>query len=146
MFLLDTVVLSELRKPHRQRNRNLVRWIGEVPSPDLFLSVLTIGEIERGIERQRTIDAVFSQRLSSWLDIILRAYEGRILVVDAAVARRWGRLSQQIGNKGLDLAIAATALEHGLTVVTRNVLDFAPSGVPVLNPFEPPPRRNPKAD
>ena len=67
--------------------------------------------------------------------MVLRTYEGRILPVDIAVARRWGRLSHQIGNKGLDLAIAATALEHGLTVVTRNVSDFERTGVCVLDPF-----------
>jgi predicted nucleic acid-binding protein len=138
MFLLDTVVLSELRKPSRQRNHNLVRWIGEVPSSDLFISVVTIGEIERGIERQRETDLAFSQRLASWLETVLRTYEDRILVIDVAIARQWGRLSQRIGNKGLDLAIAATALEHGLVVATRNVSDFEPAGVPVLNPFEPP--------
>jgi hypothetical protein len=138
MFLLDTVVLSELRKPSRQRNHNLVRWIGEVPSSDMFISVVTIGEIERGIERQRQTDQEFSQRLASWLEVVLRTYEDRILVVNVAVARQWGRLSQRIGNKGLDLAIAATALEHGLVVATRNVTDFEPAGVSVLNPFEPP--------
>jgi len=138
MFLLDTVVLSELRKPSRQRNHNLVRWFGEVPSSDLFISVVTIGEIERGIERQRQTDREFSQRLASWLETVLRTYEDRILVVDVAVARQWGRLSRRIGNKGLDLAIAATALEHGLVVATRNVTDFEPAGVSVLNPFEPP--------
>ena len=137
MFLLDTVVLSELRKPPQQRNRNLVHWIGEVPSQDLFVSVLTIGEIERGIERQRHLNAPFAEDIAFWLDMILRAYEGRILAVDVAVARRWGRLSHRIGNKGLDLAIAATALEHGLTVATRNVSDLKPTGVPVLNPFNP---------
>jgi toxin FitB len=135
MFLLDTVVLSELRKPPRQRNRNLVQWIGEVSSSDLFISVLTVGEIERGIEQQRKLNPSFAESIASWLDLILRTYEGRILVVDVAVARRWGRLSQRIGNKGLDLAIAATALEHGLTVVTRNLSDFEPTGVPVVNPF-----------
>jgi predicted nucleic acid-binding protein len=67
--------------------------------------------------------------------VVLRTYEGRILPVDIAVARRWGRLSQQIGNTGLDLALAATALEHGLTVVTRNVSDFERTGVSVLDPF-----------
>src|SRR5437763_9609700 len=117
MFLLDTVALSELRKPPRQRNRNLVQWIREVPAPDLFVSVLTIGEIERGIERQRGLNPAFAERISLWLDLTLRAYERRILPIDIAVARRWGRLSQRIGNKGLDLAISATALEHGLTVV-----------------------------
>jgi predicted nucleic acid-binding protein len=141
MFLLDTVVLSELRKPPRQRNRNLVQWIREVPSQDLFVSVLTIGEIERGIERQRQRDLPFAKNIADWLDTIIRTYEGRILAVDVAVARRWGRLSHQIGNKGLDLAIAATALEHGLAVVTRNVSDFEPTGVSVLDPFNPRLRR-----
>lgn len=143
MFLLDTVVLSELRKPPRQRNHNLIRWIEGVSSQDLFVSVVTIGEIERGIERQRQLDPPFSESLANWLDTVLRAYEGRILPVDVAVARRWGRLSQRIGNKGLDLAVAATALEHGLTVATRNVSDFEPTGVPVLNPFNLRPRRKP---
>jgi predicted nucleic acid-binding protein len=143
MFLLDTVVLSELRKPPRQRNHNLVHWIEGISSQDLFVSVVTIGEIERGIERQRQLDAPFAETLTAWLDTVLRTYEGRILPVDIAVARRWGRLSQRIGNKGLDLAVAATALEHGLTVATRNVSDFEPTGVPVLNPFSSPPRRKP---
>jgi predicted nucleic acid-binding protein len=143
MFLLDTVVLSELRKPPRQRNRNLVHWIEGVASQDLFVSVVTIGEIERGIERQRQLDPPFAGSLAAWLDTVLRTYEDRILPVDIAVARRWGRLSQQIGNKGLDLAVAATALEHGLTVATRNVSDFEPTGVSVLDPFSSPPRRRP---
>ena len=138
MFLLDTVVFSELRKSPRQRNRNLVHWISEVSSQDLFVSVLTIGEIERGIERQRHLHPSFAEDIGFWLDMILRTYEGRILGVDVAVARRWGRLSHRIGNKGLDLdlAIAATALEHGLTVATRNVSDFEPTGVTLLNPFK----------
>jgi predicted nucleic acid-binding protein len=104
MFLLDTVVISELRKPLRQRNPNLVNWIEAVSSQDLFVSVVTIGEIERGIERQRQLNPQFATSLAAWLDVVLRTYEGRILPVDIAVARRWGRLSQQIGNRGLDLA------------------------------------------
>lgn len=140
MFLLDTVVISEFRKPPRRRNRNVVRWIGGVSSQDLFVSVLTVGEIERGIERERHVDPAFWESLRAWLDLILRAYEGRVLPVNVAIARRWGRLSHQIGNKGLDLAIAATALEHGLTVATRNVPHFAPTGVAVIDPFEPLPQ------
>ncbi|MBF0333369.1 MAG: type II toxin-antitoxin system VapC family toxin [Alphaproteobacteria bacterium] len=136
MFLLDTVVLSELRKHPGQRNRNVVAWIAKIPSQDLFVSVVTIGEIERGIERQRGTGDPFADELATWLDVVLRAYDGRILPVTVPVARRWGRLSQRLGNKGLDLAIAATALEHGLTVVTRNVSDFTPAGVAVVNPFE----------
>jgi predicted nucleic acid-binding protein len=135
MFLLDTVVLSELRKPLRRRNPNLVHWLEAISSRDLFISVVTIGEIERGIERQRRLDPQFAARLTAWIDLILRTYEGRILPVDIAVARQWGRLSQQISNKGLDLAIAATALERGLTVVTRNVSDFEGTGASVLDPF-----------
>jgi len=135
MFLLDTVVISELRKPLRQRNPNLVNWIKAVSSRDLFISVVTIGEIERGIEQQQRLNPGFAASLTAWLDVVLRTYEGRILPVDIAVARRWGRLSQQIGNRGLDLAIAATALENGLTVVTRNVSYFERTGVFVLDPF-----------
>jgi toxin FitB len=138
MFLVDTVVMSELRKPPRQRNRNLVQWLGGVPSQDLFVSVLTIGEIERGIERQRQLNPAFAENLAAWLDLILRAYESRILPISVPVARRWGRLSYQVGNKGIDLAIAATALEHGLVVATRNVSHFVPTGVAVINPFDPP--------
>jgi hypothetical protein len=136
MFLLDTVVISELRKPLRQRNPNLVNWIEAVSSRDLFVSVVTIGEIERGIEQQQRLNPESAASLTAWLDVVLRTYGGRILPVDIAVARRWGRLSQQIGNRGLDLAIAATALEHGLTVVTRNVSDFERTGVSVLDPFD----------
>jgi toxin FitB len=143
MFLLDTVVLSELRKPPRRRNPHLLRWIEAVASQDLFISVVTIAEIEHGIERQRQRDPAFAEKLATWLDTVLRTYEGRILSMDIAVARRWGRLTQQIGNKGLDLAIAASALEHGLTVVTRNISDFVPTGVSVLDPFSSPPRREP---
>ena len=81
MYLLDTVVLSELRKPPRQRNRNLVRWIGEVPSQDLFVSVLTIGEIERGVEQQRRLNPEFAERIAFWLELILRTYERQILAI-----------------------------------------------------------------
>jgi toxin FitB len=104
--------------------------------------VLTVGEVERGIERQRQLSPEFAERITSWLDMILRRYESRILAVDVAVARRWGRLSYPIGNKGIDLAISATALEHGLTVATRNVSDFELTGVPVFNPFNPRSARN----
>lgn len=141
MYLLDTVVLSELRR--RKRDSNVVAWIGSVAPADIFLSAVTIGEIELGIERQRAADAEFAKELADWLEVTLRAYGERILPLDVRVARRWGRLAARIGNKGLDLAIAATALEHGLTVVTRNVSDFAPTEAPVLNPFIPRPRRKP---
>ena len=137
MYLLDTMILSEVRKRPAQRDRNLVAWIKTAPSEQLFVSVVTIGEIERGIERQRSVDPGFAERLANWLEVTLRLYEGRILPVGLDVARRWGRLSHHVGNKGMDLAIAATALQHGLAVVTRNVSDFTPTGVTVINPFDP---------
>jgi predicted nucleic acid-binding protein len=139
MYLLDTDVLSELRRS--RRNRNVVAWIGDVTEADLFLSAVTIGEIELGITRQRVLNPGFAQDLADWLDVTLRAYGERILPLTVGIARRWGRLAAQLGNKQLDLAIAATALEHGLIVVTRNVSDFEPTGVLVLNPFNPWPHR-----
>ena len=133
MYLVDTDVLSELRRS--RRNGNVVKWVSKVNAADLFLSAVTIGEIELGISRQRELNPGFAQELTNWLDLTLRAYGDRILPLTIGIARRWGRLAAQLGNKQLDLAIAATALEHGLTVVTRNVSDFEPTGVQVLNPF-----------
>lgn len=133
MFLLDTVILSELRK--RERNPGLVHWIGEQRASDLYLSVVSVGEIERGIGRQREVNPDFAATLADWLDRLLHLYADRLLAVDLGVARRWGRLSAALGNDGADLLLAATAQEHGLTVVTRNVRHFQPTGVPVFNPF-----------
>lgn len=133
MFLIDTVTLSELRK--RERDPTVVKWFERQRTTDLFLSVITIGEIERGITRQRTTDPGFAGTLADWLDRVLTLYEERIVPFDLRTARRWGALSAALGNDSADLMIAATALEHGLTVVTRNVSDFESSGVAVLDPF-----------
>ncbi len=132
MFLIDTMVLSELRL--RQRDPGVVAWIGRHRSEDCFLSVVTIGEIERGITRKRTTNQGFAQRLDGWLDQLLGLYGDRVLPVDVGVARRWGLLSAEMGHDGADLLIAATALEHGLTVVTRNLRHFAPTGVSIVAP------------
>jgi predicted nucleic acid-binding protein len=133
MFLIDTVALSELRR--RQRNPSVVAWFERQRTTDLFLSVVTIGEIERGIARQRATDPDFAPVLAAWLDRVLALYGERVLPFDLRTARRWGLLSALLGNDSADLMIAATALEHGLTVVTRNVSDFAPTGAAVLDPF-----------
>ena len=133
MFLLDTVVLSELRKP--KRDPGVVEWIEQQRTADLFLSVVSIGEIERGIARQQAENPDFAGELAAWLDQVLVFYSDRILPFDLRAARRWGALAAAIGNNSADLMIAATALEHGLTVVTRNVADFAPTGVRTNNPF-----------
>ena len=135
MYLIDTVVLSELRKS--RRDPALMAWFERQRPTDLFISVISIAEIERGIVSQRKKDPAFAAALASWLDKVLALYGERILVFDLQAARRWGVLSALIGNKNADLVIAATALEHGLTVVTRNVSDFEPTGVPVLDPFKP---------
>ena len=133
MFLLDTDVLSALRR--RDRNPKAIRWVAAQRTADLHLSVVTVGEIERGVTQQQRRDPSFAQELALWLDRVLAWYGDRILFVDAATARRWGQLSATLGHDGSDLLIAATALEHGLTVVTRNVRHFESTGVPTLNPF-----------
>ena len=101
----------------------------------LFLSVLTVGEIEAGIEKQRKAAPEFAEELNQWLTLLELQFAQCILPVTPAIAKLWGRLCVQTGNKGIDNLIAATALCHNLTVVTRNVKDFAPTGVRVLNPY-----------
>jgi toxin FitB len=133
MYLLDTDVLSELRKA--QRNAGVTAWIEAVDASALHLSVITLGEVERGIARQRRQNPDFAVRLTAWRDDLLRLYADRVLPITESIARRWGALSDAIGHGGADLLIAATALDRGLTVVTRNVDDFAPTSVPVFNPF-----------
>ncbi len=132
-FLLDTVVLSELRKA--RPSRKVVQWIKAQKPESLFISVVSIGEIERGIERVRKSDAKFAAELEHWLETLLSLYADRVLPVSANAAQLWGRLSAKLGHDGADLLIAATALSHGATVVTRNVKHFAPTGVRVFDPF-----------
>jgi toxin FitB len=134
MYLIDTVVLSELRK--RQRHAGIVRWLRDKAVEALFLSAITIGEIERGVLRQQIKNPTFAEALRAWLERTVETYSDRIIPVDTRVARRWGQLSARIGHGGADLLIAATALENGLTVVTRNVRHFPPTGAPVEDPFE----------
>lgn len=133
MYLIDTDVLSALRRG--ERHPGAARWLQAQRTSDLHLSVVTIGEVERGIEQQQGRDPAFASELAGWLDRVLAWYGDRVLPVDLATAQRWGRLSATLGYESADLLIAATALEHGLTVVTRNVQHFEPAAVPVLNPF-----------
>lgn len=133
MFLIDTMVLSELRR--RQRDPGVVAWIRAQRQEDCFLSVVSIGEIERSIARRKTADPAFAAQLADWLDQLLWLHGQRLLPVDLATARRLGQLSADPGHHGTDLLIAATALEHGLTVVTRNLRHFRPTGVATLDPW-----------
>ena len=132
MILLDTVVVSELRKT--RPNPRVISWMRGLRETDVFLSAVTIGEIERGIRKVR--DSDFAVALTRWLEDLLRFYGDRILPVTPDIARRWGRLSADIGHDGADLLVAATAAAHGLTVATRNVRHFAPTGVRVFDPFK----------
>ena len=133
MFLVDTDVLSALRR--RERHPKVVAWLSKQRDSELHLSVVTIGEVERGIAQQQSRDPLFARALSAWLENVLTLYANRVLPIDLATARRWGKLTAQIGHSSADLLIAATALEHGLTVVTPNVRHFEPSGVPVGDPL-----------
>ena len=132
-MLLDTDVVSALRRP--DRHPQVTRWVSAQQPTELFLSAVTIGEIRRGITQQERRNAPFARELAVWLARLLTLFGDRVLTFDVPAAQRWGRLSASLGHDSIDLMIAVTALEHGLTVVTRNVSHFEPTGVRVLNPF-----------
>lgn len=134
-FLLDTNVVSELRRsvPHR----NVVAWREAHARAEVFLSVLVVGEVRQGIERLRMRDPTRAEALDGWLSGLVRTYGSRILPVTHDVAQEWGRLNGAASRPVVDGLIAATALVHRLTVATRNVKDFESTGVAVVNPFAP---------
>lgn len=136
-YLLDTNVVSELRKRDRA-NRFVTAWFRERKAQELFISVLTLGELRRGAERVSRRDPRSAAALRSWLDRTRIRFRDRIVDVDGAVADRWGRLSAADPLPDVDGLLAATALLHGMTVVTRNVRHMDPTGALYLNPFEPP--------
>ena len=132
-YLLDTCLISELRKTNC--NPGVAAWMSSVEPDETFLSVITLGEIRRGIELHRSKDAKASGALERWLFGLESHYAERVLPITAAIADRWGRLSPNQPLPVSDGLIAATGLEHKLTVVTRNIEDFQRSGVNSLNPF-----------
>jgi|SRR5579859_2514838 len=136
-YLLDTNIVSELRK--RDPDPLVVAWYGTVTSAQLFLSVLTIGEIRLGIERLRRKDNTQADLLEQWLQGLRVAYRDHLIDVDTDVAEEWGRLNVPDQLPIIDGMLAASAKVHGWTLVTRNVADLGRSGVSVLNPFEAPP-------
>ena len=137
-FLLDTNVISELVK--RRPSRPVVEWVDATPEELFHLSVITIGEVRKGIDLLGDDDPKRAA-LQSWLDRDLRVrFAGRLLAFDDAVAERWGQLEALAKKRRLtlptiDAQLAATALHHGLTFVTRNTADIGPTGVPVVNPW-----------
>lgn len=134
-FLLDTNVVSELRKDGRA-DKAVCAWFDTTTEDELFLSVLVLGEIRCGAERIRTKDAAQASVLDKWVKGLETAYEDRVLQVTVAIADRWGRLTAPNPISVVDGLLAATALEHDLILVTRNVGDVARTGVQLLNPFE----------
>lgn len=133
-YLIDTNVLSELRR--REPNRGVIEWFEHRPATTLYLSVLTLGELRKGIDLLVNDDRQL--KLLDWLEVELpQFFSGRILNVDANVADRWGRLSAQMGRPipAIDSLLAATVLAHGLKLVTRNVRDFNYPELDVINPW-----------
>ena len=132
VYLLDTNVVSELRK--RKPNKGVVTWVQAAPEDSLYVSAVTVGEIQAGIEITRKQDAVKAKEIELWLDAVEQSYG--VLSADAAIFRRWAQLMHRRPDHHLeDALIAATALVRGMTVVTRNVDDFEPFDAPLINPF-----------
>jgi predicted nucleic acid-binding protein len=134
-YLLDTNVVSELRK--RSPDPHVLAWYASVTSAELFISVLTIGEIRLGIERLRHKDGPQADLLERWLRGLHVTYQDHVIDVDADVAEEWGRLNIPDPLPVIDGLLAASAKVQGCTFVTRNTADLQRSGIALLNPFEP---------
>lgn len=133
-YLLDTNVISELRKGERV-DQSVRAWFAELADEEIFLSVLTVGEIRRGIESIRRRDPDAATALDSWLSRVVEVHRDRIIGIDRAIAEEWGRLNVPDPLPVVDGLLAATAKVTGLTLVTRNVSDVESTGVAVFNPF-----------
>jgi predicted nucleic acid-binding protein len=133
-YLLDTNVLSEVRRP--QGDAGVRRWISSVPTEDIYLSVLTLGEVRRGIGLLSRRDSAQAEVYEAWLVTVLRDYADRLLPVDAEAAEEWGRMNLPDPVSIVDGLMAATAKVRNMTFVTRNTSDVARTGVRLLNPFD----------
>ncbi len=138
MFILDTNVVSELRKAKSgQADQNVTAWAASVPAVRLFLSVITVLELETGVLLVERRDSGQGAVLRAWLNSqVLPVFAGRVLPIDTAVAQRCARLHAPDRRANRDALIAATALVHGMTVVTRNVADFELTGVSIVDPWQ----------
>jgi hypothetical protein len=133
-YLLGTNFISETRKI--RTNAGVMAFLSAADTAGLFLSVLTLGELRKGVEAKRRTDSVTAATLGLWVDGIETTFADRVLPVDAAAARLWGELSARRSLPVVDTLIAATAITRGLTLVTRNTRDVAATGVPVLDPWQ----------
>ena len=136
MHLLDTNVVSELRKRERC-NENVAAWYASIPDGGLFLSVLTLGEIRKGIVLVRDRDPGQAEALENWLTFVKQNYEGRILPIDANISDAWGQMHYVRNIPVVDGLLAATATVHNLTLVTRNIQHMHGLGASLLDPFAP---------
>ena len=132
-YLLDTNVLSETRK--KQPNERVVQFLSTVEPSALYISVLTLGELRKGVALKRQSDSETAQKLGSWVDGLQYSFAERILGIDAAVANLWGKLSAERSRPVIDTLLAATAIVHELILVTRNTKDVEVPEMTVLNPW-----------
>ena len=134
-YLLDTNIISEIRKGPRC-HPNVAAWCSNLEEDSLYLSVLVLGEIRKGIEGLRGRDAGKANELDLWLEQLQTSFQSQILPVDIAISQEWGRFSSLHTVPIVDGLLAATATAHGLVLVTRNTRDFADFGIQLINPFE----------
>jgi toxin FitB len=133
-YLLDTNIISETRKA--RADSGVIAFLSAAEAAGLFVSVLTLGELRKGVAARRRSDPSAADQLGAWVDGIETTFADRVLPIDTATARRWGELSANRSLPVVDTLIAATAISHGLTLVTRNTCDVESTGVPLVDPWQ----------
>ena len=133
-YLLDTNVISETRKA--RADSGVIAFLSAAEASGLFMSVLTLGELRKGVAAKRRTDPGAADQLGAWVDGIETTFADRVLPIDAAIARRWGELSANRSLPVIDTLIAATAIRHSLTLVTRNIRDVESTSVPLVDPWQ----------